>query len=179
MKALNFETVYTENNKWVKNVLTQKLFGDRATAEDLTQDTFVKLWKYINDFDPSKSNIKTYITNIMNSIFIDYCRRNQLKHRRFSNNIESFVNSDNEEQEYPIDSKSETDSNIIESELIKVINDTLENIRSKKQRVVCKLMLRGWSLVDISKKFNINEESVKVYVHRFRKEIKEKAYAIA
>ncbi len=43
-------------------------------ADDLLQDVFVKIWKYIDSFDPAKGTIFTWMLNIARNQAIDYLR---------------------------------------------------------------------------------------------------------
>lgn len=50
------------------------MVGDTHTAEDLTQETFVKVWKYLNRFDTKKS-FKPWIFSIARNTAIDFLRK--------------------------------------------------------------------------------------------------------
>ncbi|MFA6252312.1 MAG: sigma-70 family RNA polymerase sigma factor [Candidatus Paceibacterota bacterium] len=63
--------------------------GDQNIAEDITQETFVKVWKNISRFDKSKK-FKTWIFQIAKNTCIDYLRKK--KSIPFSN----FENEDGE-----------------------------------------------------------------------------------
>lgn len=47
---------------------------DRATAEDLAQETFLKVWKNIKKFDSSK-NFKTWLFTIAKNTAFDYLKK--------------------------------------------------------------------------------------------------------
>jgi RNA polymerase sigma-70 factor (ECF subfamily) len=48
--------------------------GNSADAEDITQETFLKVWKNIKKFDQSKS-FKSWIFTIAKNTSIDYLRK--------------------------------------------------------------------------------------------------------
>ncbi|MCF3648140.1 RNA polymerase sigma factor [Synoicihabitans lomoniglobus] len=54
---------------------TLRLVGDRATAEELLQDAFVKIWHHANDYDPHKSRAFTWAVTIVRRTCIDHLRR--------------------------------------------------------------------------------------------------------
>lgn len=60
-----------------------KIVGHTEVADDLLQDTFVKIWKNINQFDPAKGALFTWMLNIARNQAIDYLRsptrKNQLQ----------------------------------------------------------------------------------------------------
>ena len=57
--------------------LIQHLVHDRALAEDLTQDTFVKLVQSLDRYDP-KRKFSAWIFRIANNTALNHLRRKQL-----------------------------------------------------------------------------------------------------
>ncbi len=53
-----------------------RMVGDAHTAEDLTQETFVKVWKHLHSFDTKKS-FKTWLFSIARNTAIDFLRKKQ------------------------------------------------------------------------------------------------------
>lgn len=51
--------------------------GETAQAEDLTQETFLKVWRNIKKYDPSQS-FKTWIFTIARRTLIDYFRKKKI-----------------------------------------------------------------------------------------------------
>jgi len=47
----------------------------KDSAEDLTQDVFIKVWKNLKNFDTKKASFKTWIYNIARNTTIDYLRK--------------------------------------------------------------------------------------------------------
>jgi len=80
-------------NRYVTLVfnLIVRLVGDRREAEDLTQETFMKMWKALSRFDTEK-NFKTWIFAIARNTAIDYLRKKKPV-------LFSRLNSENEEGE--------------------------------------------------------------------------------
>jgi len=80
-------------NRYVSIVynLIVRLVGDRREAEDLTQETFMKMWKALSRFDTDK-NFKTWIFAIARNTAIDYLRKKKPV-------LFSRLNSENEDGE--------------------------------------------------------------------------------
>jgi len=51
------------------------MLGDRAAAEDLVQDTFVKLWRNADRFDTSRGRLDTFVLMLARSLAVDALRR--------------------------------------------------------------------------------------------------------
>ena len=47
----------------------------KDSAEDLTQDVFIKVWKNLKNFDTKRASFKTWIYNIARNTTIDYLRK--------------------------------------------------------------------------------------------------------
>ncbi len=54
------------------------MLGDRAAAEDLVQDTFVKLWRSADRFDPSRGRLDTFVLMLARSLAVDALRRGDI-----------------------------------------------------------------------------------------------------
>ena len=57
------------------------MLGDDASAQDLVQDTFVKLWRSAEKYDPSRGKLDTWILLVARSLAIDGLRRRVLQAR--------------------------------------------------------------------------------------------------
>jgi RNA polymerase sigma-70 factor, ECF subfamily len=49
--------------------------GDRAAAEDISQETFMQLWQRPNGFDPAKSRLRTYLFGMARHRAADWWRQ--------------------------------------------------------------------------------------------------------
>ena len=52
-----------------------RLLGDQSLAEELVQETFVRLWRKAGQFDPAKGSAATFIFTAARRIAIDLWRR--------------------------------------------------------------------------------------------------------
>jgi RNA polymerase sigma-70 factor, ECF subfamily len=51
-----------------------RMVNDKDTAEELLQDTFIKIWKHINLYDAAKGTLFTWMLNIARNTCKDYFR---------------------------------------------------------------------------------------------------------
>jgi len=68
----------------IKNFIYFKV-GDIYTAENIAQDTFVKLWETRSKI--KKSTVKSYLYTIAGNLTINHLKRNQLNFK-FKNQLE-------------------------------------------------------------------------------------------
>lgn len=52
-----------------------RLHGDRGTAEELVQDTFVRVWRSASRYDPDRGSVRTFVYAIARRAAIDQRRR--------------------------------------------------------------------------------------------------------
>ncbi len=57
--------------------LAVHMVGDGAEAEDLLQETFVKMWRHARDYDPRLSRPFSWAATILRRTCIDHLRRRQ------------------------------------------------------------------------------------------------------
>lgn len=59
-----------------------KLVKNVSVAEDLVQETFIKVWKNIDQYDAHKASFSTWVLNIARYTTIDYLRSKQYKQQQ-------------------------------------------------------------------------------------------------
>ncbi len=52
-----------------------RLLGDPSLAEELVQETFVRVWRKAGQFDPDKGSVATFVFTIARRIAVDLWRR--------------------------------------------------------------------------------------------------------
>jgi RNA polymerase sigma-70 factor (ECF subfamily) len=57
------------------------MLGGDAAAQDLVQDTFVKLWRNADHYDPGRGKLETWVLLVARSLAIDSLRRRVLEAR--------------------------------------------------------------------------------------------------
>jgi RNA polymerase sigma-70 factor (ECF subfamily) len=55
--------------------LAQRFLSDRSHAEEIVQETFVRVWRHAGSFEPSRGSVATYIFTIARRLIIDRFRR--------------------------------------------------------------------------------------------------------
>src|SRR2546429_7183969 len=60
------------------------MLGNPSHAEDLVQDTFVKIWRKADTYEPSRGSLDTWVLLIARSLAIDLIRRRVLETRILS-----------------------------------------------------------------------------------------------
>src|SRR5829696_8584343 len=54
--------------------VAHKLSGEKHSAEDLTQDAFLKVWRSAESYQPGRGSVKTWILSVVRNQNIDHLR---------------------------------------------------------------------------------------------------------
>jgi RNA polymerase sigma-70 factor, ECF subfamily len=72
-----------------------KIVRDEAEAENLLQDTFVKIWKNIEKYKPEKGTLFTWMLNIARNTALDFLRSKgflqQAKNQELENSVHTQI----------------------------------------------------------------------------------------
>lgn len=71
--SLSFRQLYTMHAAPLLGII-MRVVPAREIAEDILQDSFVKIWKSINTFDPNKGKLFTWMARLARNSAIDYKR---------------------------------------------------------------------------------------------------------
>lgn len=71
--GLSFRQLYSSYSTPLLGII-MRVVPVREIAEDILQDTFVKIWKSIHSFDPEKGKLFTWMSKLARNSAIDYKR---------------------------------------------------------------------------------------------------------
>lgn len=74
--ALAFEKLYDAYSSALYGIVL-KIVQHEGEAEDILQETFVKVWKFIPSYNPSKGAFFTWVLNIARNASLDRVRKNK------------------------------------------------------------------------------------------------------
>lgn len=112
-------------------------------AQDLLQETFIKIWKSFKQYDPGKGRLYTWMARLARNISIDYLRSVNYRNYTVSTNLS--------ESTQQIDQKFQVSYN---PELIGVKDMT--NILNEDQRLALDLIyFKGYTHVQAAEELNI------------------------
>ncbi len=124
-----------------------KIVQSREVAEEVLQDTFIKIWKYSAQYDQSKGRLFTWFANIARNAAIDRVRSADFKKGKKTDSIDAVVSNDS------LGSEME----IVDSGL----KDVLDSLDEKYRKLIELVYYQGYSQREIEKEFSIPLGTVK------------------
>jgi RNA polymerase sigma-70 factor (ECF subfamily) len=88
--ATRFEAVYDHFSASLYSIIKQIVNSDEL-AQDLLQESFLKIWNNAASYNPEKSRLFTWVLNIARNTAIDYLRSKQGKMETKNQSRDSFV----------------------------------------------------------------------------------------
>lgn len=142
-----------------------KITGSKETAEDVLQDTSVKIWKNADTYDKNKGQLFTWLLNIARNTAIDKVRTGKFQKEKKSQNIESTVSD-----------------NIKHSEEIQMLDvgllGVVDKLDEKNKQVIDLIYLQGYTQNEVSEILNLPLGTVKTRarngIRQLRKLLKSK-----
>jgi RNA polymerase sigma-70 factor (ECF subfamily) len=136
----------------------RRLCGSQQDAEDLTQETFLKVWSSLSSFK-GRSSFSTWLHRIAYNTYIDWQRRRPTQ-------IQST--SDESWQEWT-DNNPDPFANAAEQQTAKRLYEAVDKLDDGKKHVVHLHYYQGLSLRETAKVLHISTSTVK---YRLREVIK-------
>ena len=119
-----YQTIVKQHLKSISHYAF-RILGNQKDTEDVTQETFLKLWINAEKWQPEKAKLSTWLHRITYNLCVDYLR----KHSKTQ--TQDSVEEEKESQTDWQDSQDDSDDRQVqEQQLIKAISSLPENQRS-------------------------------------------------
>jgi RNA polymerase sigma-70 factor (ECF subfamily) len=154
-----FGTLYTQYLDEIFRFVYFKV-GRVLTAEDITEDSFIKAWEYLprlNKRDESVKNFRALLYRIANNLVIDHYRK-----RKPAENLD---------EDMPAQSpKPETVA--IESQEIDQIAQALRKMKPNEQEIIILRLINDLPHKEAASIMKISENHARVLLHRALKKLR-------
>ncbi|MGH9257720.1 MAG: RNA polymerase sigma factor [Vicinamibacterales bacterium] len=145
--------------------MAARLVNDRALAEDLAQDAFVRAFARLKTYDPER-RFSAWFFQILHNVAIDYLRRKRV----------ATVSLDELQADgYPgPPTDAAASSPELDAErraLATALNRALQQIRTDYREAIVLRYQQGLTVEEIAGLLQLPEGTVKTYLHRGRKEL--------
>jgi RNA polymerase sigma-70 factor (ECF subfamily) len=152
--------------------LIYRLVRDRERAEDLSQDTFIKVLNALDRYDPSYK-FSSWIFKIAHNTALDHLRRKEPETLSMDGSPHARTAA---EQEATSLSPASTDENPEEytaaKELGGEIEEAIGRLRPEYRTAIVLCHVEGRAYEEIAQIMDVPLGTVKTYIHRARNELK-------
>lgn len=136
---------------------------NRTTAEDLTQEIFIKCYEKLNQFN-QQATLKTWVYRIASNHCKDYLRSWHYRKITLSDKILDYIPSKSKQVEEEIIANSEEN----------ILTNAVMNLPLKYREVVFLHYYEELSLTEISKITTVNINTIKTRLKRAKELLKDK-----
>lgn len=152
--------------------LLYRMVRDRALAEDLAQETFIKVLNGIKSYRP-EFKFSSWIFKIANNAAIDHLRRKSLDTLSLDGSPSAETPEQMHATSLQVGDRSETPLDEVESrELGTAIERAIAKLRPEYRSCILLRHVEGYSYEEIAETLELPLGTVKTYIHRARNELR-------
>jgi RNA polymerase sigma-70 factor (ECF subfamily) len=153
--------------------LIYRMVRDRALAEDLAQETFVKALNALDTYRP-EFKFSSWLFKIANNVAIDHLRRRQLETLSLDGGPDALTPREVDESRPVVPDRSETPLQEVEArELGAALERAIGKLRPEYRACIILRHIEDRPYEDIAEILDLPLGTVKTYLHRARAELKE------
>jgi RNA polymerase sigma-70 factor (ECF subfamily) len=145
--------------------LALRITLDRAEAEDVVQDTMLRVWNKRDEWSKFDS-IEAFCLTVARNLAIDRSEKMDANHVELTPEMEQASDS------------SGPYNQLVQAERMKLIHQLINELPEKQRTAVQLRDIEGKNYKEISKIMQLTEEQVKVTLFRARQKVKERFLAI-
>ena len=126
-----------------------RIIIDTPTAEDVLQETFVKIWHSFSGYSSEKGRLFTWMVNIARNLAIDKIRSKDYKNQNKNQELENNVTSIDEQR-----------STVYKPELLG-IKELVETLKPEQKSVLDLVYFKGYTHVEAADELGIPLGTIK------------------
>jgi RNA polymerase sigma-70 factor (ECF subfamily) len=150
-----------------------RMVRDRETAEDLAQDSFIKVLNHIDRYRP-EFKLSSWLFKIANNVAIDFLRRRQVPTISLDGSPHAASQAEIEATSFDVADRQETALEEMEAkELGSAIERAITSLRPEYRSCILLRHVEGRSYEEIAATLDLPLGTVKTYIHRARHQLRE------
>lgn len=147
-----------------------RLTLDEDDANDLVQETYLKAYRFFDSYEQG-TNAKAWLFRILKNSFInDFRKKSKQPSKIDYQEVESFYNSDDVDENITVDLRVESIQDMIGDEIANALNSLAVDFRT----IIILCDLEGFTYEEMAKILDIPIGTVRSRLHRARNLLKEK-----
>jgi RNA polymerase sigma-70 factor, ECF subfamily len=153
--------------------LVYRMVRDREKAEDLAQETFVKVFNQLDKYNP-KYKFSSWIFKIASNLSIDTLRKKELETVSLDGSRQARTAEETEASRITVASRDENPEELLEArELGREIEEAIGSLRPEYRTAIVLRHVEGRPYEEIAEIMELPLGTVKTYIHRGRSELRE------
>jgi RNA polymerase sigma-70 factor (ECF subfamily) len=153
--------------------LIYRMVRDSTVAEDLAQDTFIKVLNHLDKYRP-EFKFSSWLFKIANNVAIDHLRRRQLDTVSMDGSPHAATAAEAESSSFELADQAESPLDELASrELGAIIEQAIGSLRPEYRNCIMLRHVEGRSYEEIAATLDLPLGTVKTYIHRARQQLRE------
>ena len=149
--ARAFELIYDRHGGAAFS-LAYRMVGDRAIAEDITQESFLSMWRSRVRYDRERGSVRAWVLGIVHHRTIDALRRNLVHDRR-----RASAEGLEERQEAP----DRTDVEVARRDEARTVREAMQSLPDEQHQVIRLAYFGGFTHTQIAEMLEMPVGTVK------------------
>jgi RNA polymerase sigma-70 factor (ECF subfamily) len=159
--------------------LVYRVVRDRSTAEDLSQEAFVRAFQAIGTFNPSYK-FSSWIFKIANNLTIDHLRRRKLDTVSIEGSPHADTREALERSRINLEATGENPERFTENrELGSHIEEAIAKLRPEYRTAVLLRHVEGYGYEEVAEIMEVPLGTAKTFIHRGRLQLKQLLASVA
>ncbi len=164
-----FESLMLQYQTPIYN-LCYRTVGNQEDAADMTQEAFLKAWKYLSSFQ-FESSFSTWLYRLATNCCLDLLRS---KKRKPTISLVT-EGEDGEKQSYdPVDPTPQPDEALIRKEEQEQLEEALASLEDTQRQIITLRVVNDLSYTEIAEILDLKEGTVKSRLSRARENLRKK-----
>ncbi len=153
--------------------LIYRMVRDNTVAEDLAQDTFIKVLNHLDKYRP-EFKFSSWLFKIANNVAIDHLRKRQLNTVSMDGSPHAATAAEAESSSFELADPAESPLDELASrELGAIIEQAIGSLRPEYRNCIMLRHVEGRSYEEIAATLDLPLGTVKTYIHRARHQLRE------
>ena len=169
--AAAWEEIVRTYNRRIYNIC-YRFAGSGDDAEDLTQEVFIRMYRTLSSYDPSKGAFVTWVTTITRNLLVDHFRKT--KQDRVTDSLDGAASDHEDAQplsEQIQDQSAPPDAHVGSREVGEVVHAALAKLSPELREAVILRDLQDMDYREIATVLRVPEGTVKSRINRGRAEL--------
>lgn len=141
--------------------LALRITLDRAEAEDIVQETLIRVWNKRDEL-PQIDSIEAYCTTVARNLAIDRSERKDAQTLELSPEMEELPDASGPHEK------------LVQKERLALVRRMMDELPEKQRQIMLLRDMEGKGYKEIAGLLNLTEEQVKVNLFRARQKVKQK-----